>query len=44
MKKSPIQITFMKSEMGKDGGQGEGSKIQRTTRRSLPYGKASLPR
>ena len=26
-----MQITFMKSEMGKDGDQGEGSKIQRTT-------------
>ena len=30
-----MQSTLMKSEMGKDGDQGEGSKIQRTTTRNL---------
>ena len=38
------KCTLMKSEMGKDGDQSESSKIQRTTRVSLPSAETSLPR
>ena len=38
------KFTLMKREMGKDGDQGESSKSQRTTRPSLPFAEASLPR
>ena len=38
------KFTLMKMEMGKDSGQDESSKSQRTTRVSLPSAGASLPR
>ena len=38
------KFTLMKTEMGKNGDQGESSKSQRTTRISSPSAEASLPR